>query len=204
MQAQSNPEEKVGAWYSLGSSHKISNKTTLQPLAHFRFFTMTKDLQQLMLRFGVNHAFNKTISATLGYAYFNTDATFDQEGGTANEHRIYEDFNIKHAAQKFKFAHRFRLEHRFFETDTRHWIRYQIGINHPISSKLTAFTYNEVFFNFQGNTYSQNWFGLGLKRSLSKNVKAQLGYQNIALHGGANFHRIIMGISFSTNHIKKK
>jgi long-subunit fatty acid transport protein len=161
-------------------------------------------MQQLMLRAGANYKFNNTFSAYLGYAYFNTDATFDVDGGDASEHRIVEDLNINYKHSKFGIAHRIRLEHRFFTNDTRHWIRYQLGVNHPISDKLSAYVYDEVFLNFQGNTYSQNWFGIGVKHKLSNTVKLQLGYHNISLNGGANFNRIIAGISISTNHLKNK
>jgi hypothetical protein len=202
--AQSNPEDKLGVWYAYGGSHKVSEKFTLKTQAQFRFFDVANDLQQLMLRAGVNYKFNNTFSGYFGYAYFNTDATFDVIGGDAREHRIVEDLNINYKHAEFGFAHRIRLEHRFFTNDTRHWIRYQLGINHPLSEKLSAYIYDEVFFNFQGDTYSQNWFGIGVKHKLSDMVKLQLGYHNISLNGGANFNRLIAGISISTNHIKKK
>ena len=202
--AQTNPENKLGMWYAYGGSHKISNKVTLKSQAQFRFFDVASDLQQLMLRAGANYKFNNTLSATFGYAYFNTDATFDADGGTASEHRLVEDFNIKHTFSKLGVDHRFRLEHRFFSNDTSHWFRYQLGFNHPITAKLSAYVYDEVFLNFSGDTYSQNWFGIGVKRKISDSVKLQLGYHAISLNGGANFNRVIAGISISTDHLKKK
>ena len=202
--AQTNPENKLGVWYAYGGSHKVSEKVTLKTQAQFRFFDIASDLQQLMLRAGANYKINNTFSAYLGYAFFNTDATFDVNGGDANEHRLVEDFNINYKHSKFGIAHRFRFEQRFFSSDTRHWFRYQIGINHPISEKLSAYVYDEVFLNLQGDTYSQNWFGFGVKHKISETIKLQLGYQNISLNGGANFNRIIAGIAISTNHRKKK
>lgn len=204
MSAQSNPEKKLGAWYTFGGSHKISEKVSLKSAAHFRLFTVTKDLQQFMLRLGANYKFNNTLSGTFGYAFFNTDSTFELDGGDSNEHRIFEDLNINYKLRKFSFAHRFRLEHRFSQNDTRHWIRYQLGMNYPLSEKLAAYTFNETFFNFKGDTYSQNWFGFGVKHKVSKALKLQLGYQNISINGGTNFNRIIAGIAISTNHRKKK
>ena len=202
--AQSNPENETGFWYAYGGSHKVSEKFTIKTQAQFRFFDMASDLQQLMLRTGINYKFNSTFSGYFGYAYFNTDATFEATGGTASEHRIVEDLNINHKHANFGIAHRIRLEHRFFRADTRHWIRYQLGVNHPISERLSAYMYDEVFLNFKGNTYSQNWFGIGVKHKLSKKVSLQLGYHAISLNGGANFNRIIAGISINTNHLKNK
>ena len=152
--AQSNPEKELGIWYAYGGSHKIAKKITLKSQAQFRFFDIANDMQQLMLRAGANYKFNNSISAYFGYAFFNTDATYD--------------------------------------------------VIHPISNKLTAYVYNEVFLNFQGNTYSQNWFGVGVKRTLSDKVQLQLGYHNISLNGGANFNRFILGVAINTNHLKNK
>ncbi len=202
--AQTNPENELGLWYAYGGSHKLSDKVSLKTQAQFRFFDVASDLQQLMLRAGANYKINKTFSAYLGYAFFSTDATYDVDGGDVSEHRLVEDFNINYKHSKFGIAHRFRFEQRFFSNDTRHWFRYQIGINHPITEKLSAYVYDEVFLNFKGDTYSQNWFGIGVKHKLSNTVKLQLGYHNISLNGGSNFNRILAGISISTDHTKKK
>jgi len=202
--AQSNPENKLGVWYAFGGSHKVSERISLKTQAQFRFFDIANDLQQLMLRAGANYKINNTFSAYVGYAFFNTDATFDVDGGGVNEHRIVEDLNINYSHSKFDIAHRFRFEQRLFETDTKHWFRYQLGINHPISDTFSAYVYDEVFLNFDGETYSQNWFGIGIKHKFSNTINLQLGYHNISLNGGANFNRIVAGIAISTNHTKKK
>ena len=201
--AQKNPEKELGVWYAFGGTHKISDKIDLKTQAQFRFFDIASDMQQLMLRFGGNYKINNTFSAYLGYAYFNTDATFGVKGGDANEQRIVEDFNINYKHSKLGISHRFRFEQRLFKNNTAHWFRYNIGLSHPISEKLSGYMYNEVFLNFKGDTYSQNWFGVGVKHKLSNSIKLQLGYHNISLKGGANFSRIITGIILSTNHTKK-
>jgi hypothetical protein len=201
--AQKNPEKKLGVWYAFGGTHKVSEKIDLKTQAQFRFFDIASDMQQLMLRFGGNYKINNTFSAYLGYAYFNTDATFDAKGGDANEQRIVEDLNINYKHSKFGVSHRFRFEQRLFKKNTQHWFRYNFGLNHPISEKLSGYIYNEVFLNFKGDTFSQNWFGIGVKHKLSNAIKLQLGYHNISLKGGANFNRVITGIILSTNHTKK-
>lgn len=201
--SQKNPEKELGVWYMYGGSHKFSSKFSLKSLAHFRFFDFGDDLQQLLIRVGGNYKINNTLSATLGYAYLNTDATFGLDGGNVNEHRIYEDFNINHKLSELGFAHRFRLEHRFFDTNTSHWIRYQLALSHPLSEKWSTYIYDEIFFNFEGEAFNQNWFGLGFKYKVSKAVKLQFGYMNIAT-SRQNFNRLQVGISLSTNHQKKK
>ena len=65
----------------------MSEKVSIKTQAQFRFFDIANDLQQLMLRAGANYKINNTFSAYLGYAFFNTDATFDVDGGDATERR---------------------------------------------------------------------------------------------------------------------
>lgn len=197
-----NTDDKLGAWYMYGGSHKASEKWTAKSLIHFRFFETTKDLQQLLIRFGANYSFNKTFSATLGYAYLNTDGTYANDGGESNEHRIYQDFNINHKLTSLKFAHRFRLEQRFLAADNRHWIRYQIGLSHPISLKWSTYFFNEVFLNFQDKTFAQNWIGGGFTYKASNLLKLKIGYLNI-FQNSKNFDRLLLGIVINTNHLKK-
>ncbi len=197
MLGQKNPENSLGVWYMYGGSFELSDKWKLKSLAHFRMFDLTNDLQQYLYRVGANYKINKTLSVTGGYAYLNTDATFDVDGGNEDEHRLYEDFNIKHKASKLGFDHRFRLEHRFFERDTQHWIRYQLGLSYPLSKTLSAFVFDEIFFNFQGDTYAQNWIGGGLTFKASDHIKLKAGYMNIS-NNNISLNRIQLGIIFNT------
>jgi hypothetical protein len=202
--AQQNPEKELGIWYMYNGSHKLSDKFSIKSMAHFRFFEIGDDLQQYILRFGANYKFNKTFSATLGYAFLDTDSSYGIEGGTFGDHRIYEDLLANHKLGELSFAHRLRAEHRFFNSQTGHLLRYQLGLGYPISKKWSSYIYDEIFFDFDGgDAYNQNWFGLGVKYKLSKVVKLQLGYMSININN-QNLDRIQLGIAISTDHRKKK
>ncbi|WBX73109.1 DUF2490 domain-containing protein [Tenacibaculum pacificus] len=201
--SQKNPENQLGVWYMYNGSHQVSNKFSLKTMAHFRFFEIGDDIQQFIGRFGGNYKINNNISATLGYAFLNTDATFKAKNGDTNEHRIYEDFNVKHKINTLAFSHRFRAEQRFFNTKTDHLLRYQIALNYPLNNKWDTFIYNETFFDFNGEPYNQNWLGAGFKYKISKAIKLKLGYQNIVTNQDANFNRILLGLVINTNHQKK-
>ncbi|QXP74391.1 DUF2490 domain-containing protein [Tenacibaculum sp. HL-MS23] len=202
--AQNTPQNELGAWYMYNGSHQISDKLSLKTMAHFRFFEIGDDLQQFIGRLGGNYKINKNMSATLGYSYLNTDGSFDVDGGEVNEHRIYEDFNIKHKINKLGFAHRFRAEQRFFNSTTSHFLRYQIGLSHPLNEKWSTYLYNEVFFDFDDEAYNQNWLGAGFKYHSSKKTTFKVGYQRINVNGDGNFNRILLGVAISTDHRKKK
>lgn len=201
--AQKNPEKELGIWYMYNGSHKLSEKFGLKTMAHFRFFDQVDDFQQLLTRLGVNYKFNKTINATLGYSYVNTDSSFGIDGGEVSEHRIYEDLNIKHHISELSLAHRFRAEQRFFNSQTGHFVRYQLALSHPINNKWSAYLYDEVFFDFDGEAFNQNWLGTGVRYKLSDAIKFQAGYMIIHDAANNNFNRIQLGIILNTNHTKK-
>ncbi len=202
--AQNNPQNELGAWYMYNGSHQISDKFSLKTMAHFRFFEIGDDLQQFIGRLGGSYKINKNISATLGYSYLNTDSSFELDGGNVNEHRIYEDLNLKHKINKLGFAHRLRAEQRFFSSITSHFLRYQIGLSHPLNDKWSTYLYNEIFFDFDDEAYNQNWLGAGFSYKASKAAKLKIGYQKISVNNGGNFDRILLGVVFNSDHRKKK
>ena len=202
-QAQSNPESQLGAWYMYGGSHELAASWKLKSLAHFRMFEVADELQQYLFRIGANYKINKHLSLTGGYAYLNTDASYRQHGGTEDEHRLYEDVLINHAIAKLKLAHRIRLEHRFFERDTQHWIRYELGFSYPLNKRWGTYLFDEIFFNFQGETFAQNWLGGGFTYKLSSTTKFKLGFMNIATNT-ASFNRLQIGVAFSTQRKSKR
>ncbi|CAM1333792.1 DUF2490 domain-containing protein [Tenacibaculum aestuariivivum] len=202
--SQKKPEDKLGVWYMYNGSHQFSTKFSLKTMAHFRFYEIGDDIQQFFSRLGVNYKINQNINTTLGYAFINTDATYNIDHGDINEHRIYEDFNIKHKINTLKLTHRFRAEQRFFNTTTSHFLRYQIVLSHPLNNKWETYLYNEIFFDFNGQAYNQNWLGTGFKYKISKAMKLKLAYQLISVNQGVNFNRILLGITINTNHLKNK
>lgn len=195
--SQSTGEKELGVWYMYNGTHKLSDKFSLKTMAHFRFFEIGDDLQQFITRLGVNYKINKNLSVTVGHAFLNTDGTFDQLGGDAYENRTYEDFNVKHSISKLGFAHRLRAEQRFFESGTGHFLRYQLGLSYPIDEKWSTYLYDEIFMDFDGENFNQNWLGAGFKYKLSKVLKLQLGYMKITDANDRNFDRIQIGVALN-------
>ncbi len=202
--AQENPEKELGVWYMYNGSHRVSEKFSLKTMAHFRFFEVGDDMQQFIGRIGANYKIDETVSLTLGYAFLETDRSFNVTGGNFGDHRIYADLNIKHKISELSIAHRLRPEQRFFESQTGQFIRYQLGLSYPLSKKWATYLYDEIFFDFTDESYNQNWLGAGVKYQLSKVVKLQLGYMSINTAGSQNFDRIQVGIAISTDHRKKE
>ena len=195
--SQTKAEKELGVWYMYNGTHKLSEKFSLKTMAHFRFFEVGDDLQQFISRLGVNYKINKNLSVTIGQAFLNTDQTYDLNGGDGYENRIYEDFNVKHSIAKLGLAHRLRAEQRFFESGTGHFLRYQLGLSYPISEKWSTYLYDEIFMDFDGENFNQNWLGAGFKYKVSKIVKLQLGYMNIRDANDSTFDRIQIGVALN-------
>jgi len=200
---QQSPEDELGVWFMFDGNHQLSEKWTIKTSTHFRFFDVLDDFQQYTLRLGGNYSVSDLFSFCGGYYYTNKDQTYNIKGGEINEHRVYEDFKLKHQLKALQFSHRFRFEHRFFKDFTRHRFRYLLGLKHPIHKKWIGYAYEEFFFNFTGKSYAENRIGLGVAYKLSDFVNIKAGYLHIA-QTNSKFNRLQLGVVIKTNHQKNK
>ncbi|MFY9243257.1 MAG: DUF2490 domain-containing protein [Polaribacter sp.] len=200
--SQSSAESKLGAWYMYNGSHKLSEKYSLQTMAHFRYFEIANAFQQEIYRLGVNYAFNPKMNLTLGVSYATGDLAYDVPSIHLYEWRLYEDFNISSKWGKFNARHRLRLEHRFIHRDfideTRNWFRYDLNVNYPLSKNWSIYAFNEIFLNFQGDLFAQNWTGAGFLRKVNKNLKLKFGYFQIR-NSTVTLERVRVGILLNTD-----
>jgi hypothetical protein len=200
--AQSKPENQLGAWYMYNGSHKVSEKYSLQTMAHFRYFELASEFQQEIYRLGVNYKFNPKTNLTLGISYATGDLAYDTPSIHLYEWRLYEDFNVSSKWKKLRARHRFRLEHRFIHRDltdeTRNWFRYDLNANYPLSEKWSVYAFNEIFLNFEGDLFAQNWTGAGFLHKLNSNIKLKLGYFQIK-QPNKTLKRVRFGILLNTD-----
>lgn len=208
VEAQSKAEDQFGAWYALTLTHKFNDKWSAGFTSDFRFYEVTSDLQQYMLRSNLRYTLSKKVSFALGHAAFGTDPSYDNPTPNyVNEQRLVADVNVTNVLGKLKLKHRYRYEHRFLrsqgENDTRGWFRYQLGVSYPLSDKWTADVYDEIFLNFEAPTFAQNWFGIGVSYQISKALKARLGYLKFTQEY-PNFDRLKFGLVVNTNAIFSK
>ena len=200
--AQSKAESQLGAWYMYNGSHKVSEKYSLQTMAHFRYFELTSEFQQEIYRLGVNYKFNPKTNLTLGISYATGDLAYDIPSIHLYEWRLYEDFNVNSKWKKLRARHRFRLEHRFIHRDltdeTRNWFRYDLNANYPLSERWSVYAFNEIFLNFEGDLFAQNWTGAGFLHKLNSNIKLKLGYFQIK-QPNKTLKRVRFGILLNTD-----
>ncbi len=207
--AQNTGEDQLGAWYMYFGTNQISDKLSIHSEAQFRFYEVASTFNQLLLRTGLNYHINRNAIVTGGYAYINTDATFEDipTEENSNEHRIFQQFILKNIVGKFKFEHRYRLEQRFISTQvdnfTAHRARYRLQLTYPINEKWFLNAYDEVFINLQEPIFGQNRLYGAVGYNVKNNFSIQLGYLKNHFTG-INFDRFQLGVIYNTDLRKSK
>ena len=191
------------AWITYTGNHKITTKWGVHTEYQWRRADGFQNWQQSLLRFGLDYYASSNLSATAGYAWIVTFPYGEQPvGHEFQEHRIWEQVNLKSKYGRFEIQHRYRLEQRFLEnwikgangiytnSDNlfRQRIRYRLMIQVPLTKK--ELTDNTLFLNvndepFIGfgkgigkNILDQNRFIASLGWRFSKDFNIQLGYLN--------------------------
>jgi hypothetical protein len=196
-------DTQSNAWILYTGNHKLSSKLGVHTEYQWRRADGFQNWQQSLLRLGFDYFASSNLSATAGYAWIVTFPYGEQPvGHEFQEHRIWEQVNLKSKYGRFEIQHRYRLEQRFLEnwikgaegiytkSDNlfRQRIRYRFMIQVPLTKKeLTDNTLflnvnNEPFIGFgKGigkNILDQNRFNASLGWRFSKDFNIQLGYLN--------------------------
>ena len=188
--AQDNGQDEFGAWYMYFGMNQISERLSIHTESQFRFYEMTSGFNQLLLRTGLNYHIDPNAMATLGYAYIDTDPTFESDENLVNsilEHRIFEQFILRNKVWEFLFEHRYRLEQRFIRNkslqpfvddavDLRHRARYRLQLTLPLTRTFFLNFYDEIFINLQDNLFDQNRLYGAFGVHVTENSNVQFGY----------------------------
>jgi hypothetical protein len=191
------------AWVIYTGNHKITNKLGIHTEYQWRRSDVFKNWQQSLTRIGIDYNVSPNFSATAGYGWIVTFPYGDQPVSREfQEHRIWEQVNLKNKFGRFEFQHRYRFEQRFIEnwvkdndgnfikSDNlfRQRIRYRAMVLFPLSR--VELTDNTLFMNvnvepFIGfgkgigkNILDQNRFIAALGWRFNKDFNIQLGYLN--------------------------
>lgn len=216
LSAQQIGDDKLGSWHMYFGMNRISEKLSIHTEAQFRYYENAKNFNQLLLRTGLNYHINPNAIATVGYAYIDTDPSFEGNENLVNniaEHRIFQQFILKNKVWEFLFEHRYRLEQRFIEVEnpnspfyeksTQHRARYRLQVTLPLTDIFFLNFYDEIFLNLQDNVYGQNRLYGALGLNVTNNFSVQLGYLKNHFPR-ANFDRLQIGVFWNPDLRKKK
>ena len=209
MNAQETGEDELGSWHMYFGMNRISDKLSIHTEGQLRYYEAGKNFNQLLLRTGLNYHINNEAIATFGYAYIDTDTTFEEfpEDIDFTEHRIFEQFILKNKVWELNFEHRYRLEQRFIDfgvnNDVQHRARYRLQIMVPLTDIFFLNFYDEVFLNLQGNTFDQNRLYAAVGLNVTNNLSVQSGF--LKNHFSTrNFDRLQVAVFYNPDFRKKK
>ena len=176
-------QDKTGNWLMYFGTNKISDKFSIHSEVQYRNHTISPtNIEQLLLRTGLNYHFKNNALATLGYAHIgNYVYESEQQSPEVEEHRIWQQFITSNYIGRVKFEHRYRLEERLFEDEFKARFRYRLMLFVPINTQKIETgswyigVYDELFVNDRGSYFDRNRFYGGLGYQYQDNIHFQVG-----------------------------
>lgn len=178
-----NGQSKMGNWLMYFGANKVSEKFSIHTEVQYRNHTLAPvNIEQLLLRTGLNYHFTDNAFATAGYGYIASHQyESEQTGPESEEHRIWEQFILINNVGRVKFEHRYRIEQRWVNKEYLNRFRYRImlfvPLNKPSIETGTFFMglYDEIFVNAQQTFFDRNRLYGALGYQIDKSTNVQLG-----------------------------
>ena len=173
----------TGNWLMYFGTNKVSEKFSIHIEAQYRNHTISPtNIEQLLLRTGLNYHFKPNASATFGYAHIgNYEYDSERKSPEVEEHRIWQQFLTTNTIGRVKLEHRYRLEERFVEDDFKMRFRYRLMVFIPLNrpkieaGALYLGIYDELFINDKRNFFDRNRLYGGLGYQYANNMHFQVG-----------------------------
>ncbi|NRD19908.1 DUF2490 domain-containing protein [Winogradskyella eckloniae] len=207
--AQPTGAQELGSWQEITISNKLSEKYSFfGALTSWSYELPLKRSHLLSAIVGAQYHFNSKTSIGIGYAFGDIDSSFEiNDVPHTKEHRILEQFGIKHKWHNISLSQRFRLEHRFLDYQTesilKHRWRYRFKSTIPINTTFFISIYDEIHFNLNPFEFQQNRVFSGIGMRLHKNIKAELGYARHSF-STKSFNRLSIQLNLKLDSTKLK
>lgn len=203
--AQEN--DQLGSWYMYFGNYRFKDSPwAIHGEAQYRNYNLLGDLDQLLLRTGLQYNLKSGQASFLaGYASI-TSGALGESNETIHENRIYQEAILKQKLGRIGINHRYRFEQRWIENqDLRTRFRYALFLNFPLNSKDLAEKgsiylqiYDEIFINGQktervNQIFDRNRLYGGFGYRITKGFAFQLGFMEQTT---ANFSNSQLQFSF--------
>ena len=176
-------QSDLGNWMMYFGTNKINNHWSIHSEVQHRNYTVRPQLEQLLLRTGINYKFDNGLLLTGGYANItNYEYQSAQLGPEVLEHRLWQQLITYNYFGKAKVEHRFRYEQRSIESEFKTRYRYRGMLFYPLNSKSfdvgTYYLgiYDEIFLQPGENNFDRNRLYGGVGYKYAPNIQLQLGY----------------------------
>ncbi len=207
----STAQQQTGNWIMYFGTNEINEKISIHSEVQHRNYTISPtNIEQLLLRTGLNYHLNPKASATIGYAHIGNHLyESERKSPEIEEHRIWEQFLTTNNIGRVKFEHRYRFEQRFIESDFKMRFRYRLmlfyPLNRPLIEKGSFYIgiYDELFINDKSNFFDRNRLYAGLGYQYDSNIHFQLGILRQEVQSAAKTF-LQFGMIYNTDLSKKK
>ena len=209
LSAQNTGENKLGSWYEITSSNRISDKLSISGSLTNWNYELLADRSYLILgNVGLNYHLSKNVTVGIGYANGDIDSSFEvNDIPNIKENRILEQITASYKFNNIVWSHRLRLEQRFLEFPSedklKHRVRYRFKGKFPINKTFFIAAYDEIHFNFNEFDFNQNRAYAALGAKLNKNINVQLGYARHAFKT-KSFNRLSLQVNLKFDFRKEK
>ena len=204
--SQSNPEDKLGSWFTYSGIHRVTEKISINTCAQIWLYEVDSNFNFMLLNTGISYHISPKFTTSISYGYADIDGGLETNAQHTFENRIYEQIAYKHNILKLPIDHRIRIEHRFLNTPnenkTKHRLRYRLGTKIKLNNNLFIRLNNEFLATFQNDIGTENRLYGALGIHIFKSSNVQLGYLNRKING-LNLHRLQVGVSIKTDLRRK-
>ncbi|GJM35854.1 MAG: hypothetical protein DHS20C18_48550 [Saprospiraceae bacterium] len=177
-------QDKLGNWLMYFGTNRLSDNWSIHSEIQYRNHTLEPvNIEQLLLRTGLNYHMAKNAIVTFGYGYIAShDFESEQKAPESKEHRIFQQLILTNKISRLKFEHRFRVEQRWINSNYKNRIRYRLmaflPLNKPTITEGTVFLgiYDEIFLNTKAIIFDRNRLYGALGYQFNETVQVQLGY----------------------------
>jgi hypothetical protein len=201
--AQKQIANQHNAWVALFGNLRINDHWGFNTEYQWRRAEFIQHWQQSLLRCGVDYYSTSGVKYSVGYAWIKTFPYGEQPiVHENNEHRIWQQAELKSAFARAEIFHRYRLEQRYIENwvntsentfelngfSFRQRARYRLLCNVPLNKRemsdhtLFLSIWDEIFVGFgkgiAKNVVDQNRLHAGLGWRFNAACNIQLGYLN--------------------------
>ncbi|MFK5878398.1 MAG: DUF2490 domain-containing protein [Flavobacteriaceae bacterium] len=204
-------EDKVGNWLMYFGMNRISDHLSIHTEIQYRNHAITpNNIEQLLLRTGLNYHFSEKATVTAGYAYI-PSYVYDskQNSPEVEEHRIWQQFILTNKIGRVKFEHRYRIEQRWINQNYKNRLRYRlmlfVPLNKPVIEKGTLFlgVYDEIFMNTKESFFDRNRLYGALGYQINKDINIQIGMLHQQLSNSGKWY-LQFALFFNTDFRKNK
>lgn len=178
---------QLNTWSNLSTKITVSEKNAFSAMYSLRRHNIFENWQQSLLRLTAFHKINSKIVLGAGYDHVINFPYGEYPIAKRNiEHRSFQTirFNQKHS-NNISVFHLYRLEQRYFADNTKHRMRYRLGLSYKLplgeTKHIVLSCYDEIFMNiqpkFKGQILHQNWANFSIKYPTNYG-DFTLGYMN--------------------------